>query len=85
MTSVRAVEMAISGGVSSAINQAVAGKTRLLDWQMRSSHVSNTDPSGSCGPNSGLMRKNIFFKGARHRRRLCPAVPQLRQRPLFYT
>ena len=48
-------------------------------------HVSNTDPSGSRVPNSGLSNENVFLKGAGHQRRLCSVDPQLQQRPLYCT
>ena len=56
MFSVRVAETAISGGVSSAINVVVAGKMCWSNWRMRTSHVSNMDPSESCVPSSGLRR-----------------------------
>ena len=32
---------------------------------MRSSHVPNTNPSGSCVPNMGLREEKLFLKEAR--------------------
>ncbi|CAM9389141.1 unnamed protein product, partial [Ascophyllum nodosum] len=51
-------------------------------WRMRSFNVSNKDPSGSCLPNSSLMKEKAFLKGVRHRQRPCSVEPQLQQRPL---
>ena len=59
---VRVTETATLGDVA-PINLAVAGKTRWRDWRMRSSYVPNTNPSGSCVPNSGLRRDKLFLKG----------------------
>ena len=81
---VRVTQTAILGDVS-PINLAAAGKTRWRDWRMRSSYVPNTNPSGSCVPNSGLRRDKRFLNGARHCRRLCPVEPHIQQRPLNCT
>ena len=48
-------------------------------------HVSNSDPSGLCVPNSGFKGENVFLKGAGHHLRLCSVEPQLKQRPLYCT
>ena len=53
--------------------------------RMRIFHVSNTDQSGSCVPNSGLRSEKIFLKGAGYQRKLCSVEPQLQQRPLYCT
>ena len=47
--------------------------------------ISNTDPSGSCVPNSGFKSEDVFLKGAGHHLRLCSVEPQLQQRPLYCT
>ena len=85
MFSVRVAETATLGDVA-PINLAVAGKNALTRLaHTRSSYVPNTNPSGSCVPNSGLRKKKLFLRGARHRRRLCPVESHIQQLPLYCT
>ena len=47
--------------------------------------VLNTDPLGSCVPNSGFRSENVFLKGAGYHRRLYSVEQRLQQRPLYCT